>query len=204
MGLLGPGDSVSGRENGCSDPGGIQEGYGTATTWATSVHQATVDKRLKDLQDLLALVDPHITSISAARLGQDSMVWSEIPSCQSFAATYTQTLEEFEMTLRSIRNGLGEAFDNIRQGAAKLNDVDRETQQTYARLAAQFNAAPPPTTIVSDASAAAMAAMMEPKRLPWENASEGPGEYVRAPDYPVPASGAKTTPIAVDGEKGAA
>lgn len=181
MGQYGPGDSVSGRENGCSDLGGIQEGCGTATTWATSVNQATVDKRLKDLQELLELVDPHITSISAARLGQDSMVWSEIPSCQSFAATYTQTLQDFEFTLRSIRNGLGEAFDNIRQSAAKLNDVDRETQQTYARLAAQFNATPPPTIIVSDAAQAEMAAKVDPK---------GPG-----------AEAGDGKPIAVDGGK---
>src|SRR5665647_1516270 len=129
----------------------VAEGY--------SDQSAVIDKRLADLRGLLDLVDPHINSISTARTGQTKEVWGEFGSCVYFAETYTQSLENIELTLRAIRNSLSEAFANIKASAKAMKDLDEKTAQEYNRLGAQFNAGPPPTTIPPDLTNAKMAAI---------------------------------------------
>ena len=109
-----------------------------------------VNRQLKELTDLLDLVDTQTQPIKTAKERQHAAVWSDIDGCAAFGASYTATIGEIEYALKDIRDSVGIALVNLHDSADTVSNQDEAIRAAYANLAKRIDLGAPASGGLTD------------------------------------------------------
>ena len=86
---------------------------------------------LNGLLDDLDVVHPKLTDVKNQ---QSSAVWTDIPSCETFALRYRQALDVSRANLGRVWTDIETLALGLKESAAAITDVDEATQQALEDL----------------------------------------------------------------------
>ncbi|GEN80896.1 hypothetical protein [Actinotalea fermentans] len=100
----------------------------------------TVQSNVKALNGMFDQLESGVQGVKAVQGLQTTTTWTDIPSCQQFAAAYQAGLVRLQQRLNTTWQNIRDQAEALRDAAAALAATDEASQQELAQMQTSLDA----------------------------------------------------------------